>query len=58
VDDAFRVIGAGGAPTPRLYAVGPPTRAARWESVAVPDLRSQTEALAVTLLSDLGRIGA
>lgn len=46
VDSRFRVLGPRGAPTPGLYAVGPLTRAARWETVAVPDLRSQTAEVA------------
>jgi len=55
VDDDLRVVDADGAAMPGLYAVGPLTRAARWETVAAPDLRSQTEELAATVLSDLAR---
>jgi hypothetical protein len=33
--------------------VGPLVRAARWETVAVPDLRSHTAELAETVLGDL-----
>lgn len=39
-------IGVDGRPNPRLLAVGPMTRGAFWESVAVPDIRVQTAALA------------
>jgi uncharacterized NAD(P)/FAD-binding protein YdhS len=53
VDDAFRVRDARGAPAAGLYAVGPLTRGARWESVAVPDLRNQTAEVAATILADL-----
>jgi uncharacterized NAD(P)/FAD-binding protein YdhS len=53
VDDAFRIRDAHGAPTAGLYAVGPLTRGARWESVAVPDLRNQTAEVAATILADL-----
>ena len=53
VDDHFRVLGAAGTATRGLFAVGPLTRAARWESVAVPDLRGQTEEVARTVLADL-----
>jgi uncharacterized NAD(P)/FAD-binding protein YdhS len=53
VDESFRVLGSGGAPTPGLYAVGPLTRAAVWEAVAVPDLRVHTATVARTILSDL-----
>jgi uncharacterized NAD(P)/FAD-binding protein YdhS len=53
VDDAFRVLGTDAAPTVGLYAVGPLTRGARWESVAVPDLRNQTAEVAATVLADL-----
>lgn len=61
VDEGFRVLGADGAPTPGLYAVGPLTRAAVWEATAVPDLRVHTAAVARTLLGDLktrGKAGA
>ncbi|MBW8814298.1 MAG: FAD/NAD(P)-binding protein [Caulobacterales bacterium] len=53
VDDAFRVRDTDGAPVAGLYAVGPLVRGARWESVAVPDLRKQTAEIAATLLADL-----
>ncbi|PZQ55981.1 MAG: pyridine nucleotide-disulfide oxidoreductase [Phenylobacterium zucineum] len=53
VDGDLRVIGRSGRATPGLYAVGPLTRAARWETVAVPDLRSQTAEVARTLVDDL-----
>lgn len=37
-----QVIGANGRPSERLYALGPMTRGAFWEIVAVPDIRRQT----------------
>ena len=40
------VIDRSGRPSPRLFAVGPLTRAAFWESTAVPDIRAQCIALA------------
>ena len=49
--------GSGGAPTQGLYAVGPLTRAAAWEAVAVPDLRVHTATVAHTLLADLNAKG-
>ncbi|MCC2975178.1 FAD/NAD(P)-binding protein [Sphingomonas sp. PL-96] len=49
VDATSRTIGADGRPQPWLYAVGPMTRGASWEVVAVPDLRVQTWSLARTL---------
>jgi uncharacterized NAD(P)/FAD-binding protein YdhS len=53
VDEGFRVRDAEGAPTDGLYAVGPLTRAAVWEAVAVPDLRAHTATVAHTVLADL-----
>lgn len=41
VDSQGRVIGADGKPNDRLLAVGPMTRGAFWEIVAVPDIRRQ-----------------
>lgn len=42
VDIRSRVIAGDGTPDPRLYCVGPMTRGASWEIVAVPDLRRQS----------------
>ncbi|MET0272622.1 MAG: FAD/NAD(P)-binding protein [Phenylobacterium sp.] len=53
VDDALRVIGADGRPTPGLFAVGPLTRAAVWEALAVPDLRTQTADVARSVTANL-----
>ncbi|MBW8812786.1 MAG: FAD/NAD(P)-binding protein [Caulobacterales bacterium] len=55
VDAAFRALGADGRPTPGLFAVGPLTRGAVWESSAVPDLRSQTAEVAAAVLACLER---
>jgi uncharacterized NAD(P)/FAD-binding protein YdhS len=53
VDESFRTVGAEGAPTPGLYAVGPLARAAVWEATAVPDLRVHTATVAAAVLADL-----
>jgi uncharacterized NAD(P)/FAD-binding protein YdhS len=45
------IIGHDGTTSRRLYAVGPLTRAAFWEIIAIPDIRNQCAALA-TLLAD------
>lgn len=42
VNGVGQVIGANGRPSERLYALGPMTRGAFWEIVAVPDIRRQT----------------
>jgi uncharacterized NAD(P)/FAD-binding protein YdhS len=49
VDAESRVIGADGAPSPALFAVGPLTKGALWEIVAVPDIRQQVRDVAGTL---------
>jgi len=46
VDENCRVIAGDGTPSPSLYAIGPMTRGALWEVVAVPDIRVQTDKLA------------
>ena len=46
VDRDAAVIDADGRADPRLFAVGPMTRGAFWEIVAVPDIRTQTWSLA------------
>jgi len=49
VDQECRAVDAGGAPSQTLSAVGPITRATFWESVAVPDIRVQTDRVAKRL---------
>ncbi len=46
VDNQAQTINAAGQVNPGLYALGPMTRGAFWEIVAVPDIRTQTWALA------------
>jgi uncharacterized NAD(P)/FAD-binding protein YdhS len=53
VDDAFHLIGRRGLRTPYLWAVGPLARAARWETLAVPDLRAQTAETASAVIDAL-----
>jgi len=49
IDAANRTIDAAGRPSDSLLAIGPMTRGALWEIVAVPDLRHQTDQLAARL---------
>ncbi len=46
VDEQMRTLDAAGRPNDRLFALGPMTRGAFWEIVAVPDIRTQTWTLA------------
>ncbi|MFS0738058.1 FAD/NAD(P)-binding protein [Sphingomonas sp. 1P06PA] len=46
VDMQARLIGSDGTASDRLFALGPMTRGAFWEIVAVPDIRVQTWTLA------------
>ncbi|WP_457354534.1 FAD/NAD(P)-binding protein [Sphingomonas sp. UYP23] len=46
VDAQMRTLGADGAANDRIFAIGPMTRGAFWEIVAVPDIRTQARALA------------
>ena len=43
------IVNRDGSPSRRLYAVGPLTRAAFWEIIAVPDIRQQCVELAARL---------
>ena len=45
LDEAGRILHADGTPDPDLYVLGPPARAAFWETIAVPDIRQRIEAL-------------
>jgi uncharacterized NAD(P)/FAD-binding protein YdhS len=44
------IVGRDGIPSRRLFAVGPLTRAAFWEIVAIPDIRNQCAELAAKLV--------
>jgi uncharacterized NAD(P)/FAD-binding protein YdhS len=46
VDLECRTLASDGAPSNELYAIGPVTRGAFWESVAVPDIRGQAQSVA------------
>jgi uncharacterized NAD(P)/FAD-binding protein YdhS len=43
------IVNHSGVPSRRLFAVGPLTRAAFWEIIAIPDIRNQCAALATKL---------
>ncbi len=49
LDAQGRVLGADGRADPRLLVLGPPARAAFWETIAVPDIRKRVEDMARTL---------
>jgi uncharacterized NAD(P)/FAD-binding protein YdhS len=54
VDDDSRVVDASGSADRRLFAVGPLTRGALWEIVAVPDIRNQVASVAHRVAVELG----
>ena len=49
VDGEWRTLGRSGEASATLHAVGPMTRGAVWEIVAVPDIRNQVQELASRL---------
>jgi uncharacterized NAD(P)/FAD-binding protein YdhS len=49
VDVDGRMLDASGAPYPSLYAIGPITQGAFWESTAIPEIRVRAAALALML---------
>lgn len=49
LDPYGRVLDAAGDPDPRLYVLGPPARAAFWETIAVPDIRKRVEDVVAAL---------
>jgi uncharacterized NAD(P)/FAD-binding protein YdhS len=53
-----RTLDADGQADGRLYAVGPLTRGAFWEIVAVPDIRNQIACLAAQLTASLPALHA
>ena len=53
VDEGSRVLDGAGRAQPDLFAVGPPTKGAFWEIVAVPEIRVQVAAIADRLADEL-----
>jgi uncharacterized NAD(P)/FAD-binding protein YdhS len=49
VDGECRVVDARGRASETLYAIGPVTKGSFWESVAVPDIRTQAERIAARI---------
>lgn len=49
LDAQGRVMTSDGSPDPRLFVLGPPARAAFWETIAVPDIRNRVEDVTATL---------
>ena len=49
LDAQGRVLAADGTPDARLLVLGPPARAAFWETIAVPDIRKRIEDVVKTL---------
>ncbi|MDY6923351.1 MAG: FAD/NAD(P)-binding protein [Pseudomonadota bacterium] len=49
LDPVGRVRAADGVADPGLFVLGPPARAAFWETIAVPDIRKRIETLAAVL---------
>lgn len=53
LDAEGRLLTADGSPDARLFALGPPARAAFWETTAVPDIRKRIEGLVDQLAGPL-----
>jgi uncharacterized NAD(P)/FAD-binding protein YdhS len=49
IDPNCAIVGRDGVPSRRLFAVGPLTRSAFWEIIAIPDIRNQCAELAAKL---------
>ena len=50
LDDCGRVLTADGVADPALFVLGPPARAAFWETIAVPDIRKRIEDVTAALI--------
>lgn len=50
LDASGRVLAADGRADPRLFVLGPPARAAFWETIAVPDIRKRIEDVILALV--------
>jgi uncharacterized NAD(P)/FAD-binding protein YdhS len=49
LDASGRVLDVDGRPDPTLFVLGPPARAAFWETIAVPDIRKRIEDVVAAL---------
>lgn len=49
LDPMGHVLRTDGSPDPALFVLGPPARAAFWETIAVPDIRKRIEDVATAL---------
>jgi len=49
LDETGHVLDAEGQANPALFVLGPPARAALWETIAVPDIRNRIEIIADAL---------
>jgi len=56
LDATGRVLGADGTPDPTLFVLGPPARAAFWETIAVPDIRQRNEDVTAALAAQWERL--
>ncbi len=54
VADDGGLLDKSGRKSSMIYTLGPPQKGSLWETTAVPEIRGQAEALANTLLNDLG----
>ncbi len=50
LDASGRMLAADGEADPRLFVLGPPARAAFWETIAVPDIRKRIEDVVLALV--------
>jgi uncharacterized NAD(P)/FAD-binding protein YdhS len=49
------IVDRNGSPSRRLFAIGPLTRAAFWEIIAIPDIRNQCVQLAERMVQNAAR---
>ncbi|MDP3403385.1 MAG: FAD/NAD(P)-binding protein [Brevundimonas sp.] len=52
LDRDGRVLDADGRPDPALFVLGPPARAAFWETIAVPDIRKRIEDVVTQIVDE------
>ncbi|MBB4952960.1 putative NAD(P)/FAD-binding protein YdhS [Agrobacterium vitis] len=50
-DQSCALVNAQGTASPRIYGIGPVTLSALWETIAIPDIRRQAQALSQHLLT-------
>ena len=55
IAETYGIVDVNGAPSQRIFAIGPLARAAFWECIAIPDIRLQCRDIAEGMFEEIER---